>query len=228
MNLKKNFFNLISFFNKLKNGSGSLFLFSFSFCIFNLEFNCFNYELFAYDIDWKSLSTYDIIEYRLGDRILMDLTRNPIIDAKLLEHFYITCDKVILIHPDYINFWLDWKSINYEVIPANVSDMFGLNVVSYPFERSPFPHILDLIPDYNGNLYSLTTINDLNLVSSKLSELTLNSDSTVPLEQKYIEIEDNSNSINKFRIGFGLVFVIELIYIFSNSISIEPIISVLA
>ena len=66
------------------------------------------------------------------------------------------------------------------------------------------------------------------MVSSKLSELTLNSDSTVPLEQKYIEIEDNSNSINKFRLGFGLVFVIELIYIFSNSISIEPIISVLA
>jgi hypothetical protein len=104
--------------------------------------------------------------------------------------------------------------------------MFGLNVVSYPFERSPLPHIIELIPHYNSDLYSLTTINDLNLVSSKLSELTLNSDSTVPLEQKYIE--DNSSIINNYRIGFGLVFVIELIYIFSNSISIEPIISILA
>ena len=181
--------------------------------------------MFAYDIDWNSISTYPITEYRLGDRIIMNLTRNPIIDAKLLEHFYITCDKVLVIDHKDINVLLDFKSINYEVIPANVNGMFGLNAVSYPFERSPFPHIIDLIPDYNSNLYSLTTINDLNLVSSKLSELTLNSDSTVPLEKKYIE--DNSSSINKYRIGFGLVFVIELIYIFSNSINIEPLIPVL-
>jgi hypothetical protein len=156
----------------------------------------------------------------------MNLTRNPIIDAKLLEHFYITCAKVIVIDPKDINVLLDLNSINYEIIPANANGIFGLNAVSYPFERSPFPHIIDLIPDYNSNLYSLTTINDLNFVSSKLSELTLNCDSTVPLEQKYVEY--NSRSINNYRIGFGLVFVIELIYIFSNSISIEPLISVLA
>ena len=158
----------------------------------------------------------------------MNLTRNPIIDVKLLEQFYITCAKVIIIDPKDIDVLLDLNSINYDVVPVNAEEMFGLNAVYYPFERSPLPHILDLIPDFNSNLYSFTTINDLNLVSSKLSQLTLNSDSTVLLEQKYIDIEDNYSSINNYRIGFGLVFVIELIYIFSNSISIEPIISILA